>query len=153
MKIKEVNWYGFDHKVINRKIPGNVTYIRSFCVRNQYHPSSVYHVANPDRSKGHKDYIMLHSETVNGELFVYIGGMNKEEMKKERYQDGVQCLSCKLVLYSINRHHCHTCGCPNETMVDGGKDYLKCGGKDMTKVKLVRINLVTGRLVKVKKHK
>lgn len=35
---------------------------------------------------------------------------------------------------SMNRHDYVLCECPNETMVDGGTDYIRCGGKDMTMV-------------------
>lgn len=43
----------------------------------------------------------------------------------------VQCKSCGDVLTSYNRHDYKTCGCENETMVDGGNDYQRYGGKDL----------------------
>lgn len=43
----------------------------------------------------------------------------------------VQCKSCGEVLTSYNRHDYKTCGCENETMVDGGNDYQRYGGKDL----------------------
>ena len=46
----------------------------------------------------------------------------------------VKCLECGVVLDSIFRHDYKTCECPNETMVDGGDDYLRYGGKDLKKV-------------------
>jgi len=46
----------------------------------------------------------------------------------------VKCLVCNIVLESLHRHDYKTCDCPQETMVDGGHDYHKWGGKDLDKV-------------------
>lgn len=40
---------------------------------------------------------------------------------------GVQCPNCNKRLFSFHRHDYKTCGCPNEAMVDGGRDYLRYG--------------------------
>ena len=47
---------------------------------------------------------------------------------------GVQCPQCGKHMFSYHRHDYRTCGCPNETMIDGGKDYLRCGGVDRPEV-------------------
>ena len=46
----------------------------------------------------------------------------------------IQCKNCGEVLTSYNRHDYKTCGCENETMVDGGTDYQRYGGKDLSLV-------------------
>ena len=46
----------------------------------------------------------------------------------------IQCKGCGEVLTSYNRHDYKTCGCENETMVDGGTDYQRYGGKDLSLV-------------------
>jgi len=46
----------------------------------------------------------------------------------------VQCRECGEVLTSYNRHDYKTCGCENETMIDGGTDYQRYGGKDLSLV-------------------
>jgi hypothetical protein len=46
----------------------------------------------------------------------------------------IQCKNCGDVLTSYNRHDYKTCGCENETMVDGGTDYQRYGGKDLSLV-------------------
>ena len=51
-----------------------------------------------------------------------------------------------MVLVSNWVHDYKTCGCPNQTMIDGGYDYLRCGGKDLNKTQVLR-------LVKVGKRK
>ena len=44
---------------------------------------------------------------------------------------GVQCPECKKRMFSFYRHDYKTCGCKNETMVDGGRDYLRYGWKTL----------------------
>jgi hypothetical protein len=46
----------------------------------------------------------------------------------------IQCKGCGEVLTSYNRHDYKTCGCENETMIDGGTDYQRYGGKDLSLV-------------------
>ncbi len=44
---------------------------------------------------------------------------------------GVECPDCGKRLFSYSHHDYKTCGCPNETMVDGGRSYLRYGGKKL----------------------
>lgn len=46
----------------------------------------------------------------------------------------VKCLACGQILISKHRHDYRTCGCPQNTMVDGGDEYTRTGGKEMAKV-------------------
>ena len=46
----------------------------------------------------------------------------------------VKCLECGTILESHYRHDYKTCTCPNQTVVDGGTDYLRYGGMDFSKV-------------------
>ncbi len=46
----------------------------------------------------------------------------------------IKCLQCNKILVSKHRHDYVTCGCPNNTMLDGGDDYLRCGGADLSKI-------------------
>ena len=43
---------------------------------------------------------------------------------------GVECVDCKKRMFSFHVHDFKLCGCPNETMVDGGRSYLRYGWKD-----------------------
>jgi hypothetical protein len=43
----------------------------------------------------------------------------------------VQCRECGEVLTSYHRHDYKTCGCTNETMVDGGTNYQRYGGLNL----------------------
>jgi len=55
-------------------------------------------------------------------------------MEKQIILNRVQCRECGEVLTSYNRHDYKTCNCWNETMVDGGTDYQRYGGKDLSLV-------------------
>ena len=43
----------------------------------------------------------------------------------------VQCRECGEVLTSYHRHDYKTCGCTNETMIDGGNEYQRYGGLNL----------------------
>ena len=55
-------------------------------------------------------------------------------MEKQIILNRVQCKNCGEVLTSYHRHDYKTCGCENETMIDGGNDYQRYGGKDLNLV-------------------
>jgi hypothetical protein len=143
MKIKEVNYYGLDHDGVAKKFGGDLTYLRTFQVRNGVW--AVYKAANPNLELGHKKYMMLGKDPVSEQW--YVSGSTPKQMKVERVQEAVVCLQCNTVLYSIHRHHYHSCGCPNETFVDGGKDYLRYGAMNMSAVATTRIDLISGKIL------
>jgi hypothetical protein len=60
-------------------------------------------------------------------------------MKDQIVYNSVTCLECLETLVSYHRHDYKTCGCKNGTMVDGGTEYLRYGGKDMRKLSLYSI--------------
>lgn len=47
----------------------------------------------------------------------------------EKPHYGVKCPECKKRMFSMHVHDYRLCGCPNETMVDGGTSYLRYGFK------------------------
>lgn len=49
----------------------------------------------------------------------------------------VKCLNCGQELESTFRHDFQRCSCENETFVDGGNDYCRYGGVDITKVEVI----------------
>lgn len=46
----------------------------------------------------------------------------------------VKCKACGEELISFHRHDYKKCSCPQETMVDGGTDYGRYGGKDLNQI-------------------
>ena len=71
--------------------------------------------------------------------------------KKRAYPNIIECLSCGTVLVSFDRHDFKQCKCLNETFIDGGYDYLRFGGNDMSKIKILRITAMPERKIKKKK--
>lgn len=144
-KVKRVNWYFFDDKKVAEKFEGDLTFCAEFCVKGEYNPVAVFKAKKPNLKKGHKKYMLLQLNQGGG----LVRGMSAQEMKKERYQDAIQCLSCNTVIYSINRHHYHGCGCKNEVTIDGGKEYTKIGfDGNNGKYKHVTLDLITMRIKK-----
>lgn len=138
------NYYGFYHENINKKFEGGLTYISDFCVNDEYAPVAVYKVENPNREKGHKDYLLLqinyHPEI--GAKRLLVRGMDQHEINKHRYQTAIRCKRCQDVIYSVMRHSMQYCNC-EKVAIDGGKCYTKISGKEKDYV-IGRIDLLTG---------
>lgn len=142
MKInkEDHNWYGFNIDKACEHFEGDLTYLNTFCVQGNYKPVAVFKNANPDRSKNHKDYMLLYTGNKISEFendpdtfTIIVSGMDADEMEKYRYQKGMYCPDCKDVIYSVMRHDYRHCSC-GKCMVDGGKDYFKTNmaGKSVT---------------------
>jgi len=50
----------------------------------------------------------------------------------------VKCLQCGKIMWSQHRHDFIQCSCDNETFVDGGDVYTRIGGKDLSKIKVLK---------------
>ena len=50
---------------------------------------------------------------------------------------GVQCLECGKRLFSFHAHDYKTCGCPNDTMIDGGREYIISGAMNLKKTRSI----------------
>lgn len=46
--------------------------------------------------------------------------------------NGLHCTKCNTTIFSYTTHDYKTCGCDNETSVDGGLSYILHGGKDLS---------------------
>jgi len=60
-------------------------------------------------------------------------------MENKIVYNQVTCLECKEVLISEYRHDYKTCSCPNEAMIDGGHEYVRYGGKDLSKIEVFTV--------------
>lgn len=139
MKIREVNWYGFNHEKVAQQFGGELTYLRTFCVNGEYQPVAVYLAKNPDLTKGHKKYMLLQTVEKKG----LVRGMTEKEMAPFRVQMAIHCEKCDEVVYSIMRHHMNACSCGN-VFIDGGRDYVRASVGP--KQKLVSLDLITGEI-------
>jgi hypothetical protein len=131
------NYYGFDHTAVVKKFEGDLSYLGDFMVAGNLW--AVYKNSAPNKEKGHKEYMML--------CPTHISGMDEERMQKNRYHEGVTCLECNETLFSSTRHDCKTCSCPNETLIDGGGEYTRYGGADLSKVKKVKFDCLDQKFV------
>lgn len=50
----------------------------------------------------------------------------------------LRCGVCSTVLESKHVHDFVRCGCSNRTFLDGGDDYIRCGGMDLTQLFVIR---------------
>ena len=63
----------------------------------------------------------------------------KQEVEGNRLVNGkVQCLECGKIIESKYRHDFRSCGCPQDTCVDGGHAYTRILGKDLDKIKVLQ---------------
>ena len=128
-KIKHFNHYQFDHEMVNKKIKGDLTYIgQVFDSSDQ--SWAFYHAANPDRSKGHKEYVML--------CPTHISGREGKEAIAIAETSGIFCTSCVTYVYSPHRHVMVYCEC-GENFIDGGNSYIRCSAGAIP----MQFNLIT----------
>lgn len=52
----------------------------------------------------------------------------------------IKCMACGEILESKHRHDYVVCSCQNHTMIDGGDEYLRLGGKDLSKIFIIEVN-------------
>ena len=55
----------------------------------------------------------------------------KNEVIKVLTRNAIKCLVCNTVLESKYRHNFRSCGCPNQSFVDGGLVYIRVGAVDL----------------------
>ena len=52
----------------------------------------------------------------------------------------IKCLNCGKILESTFTHDFRSCGCNNQTFIDGGNDYMRVGGKDLKLIEVIEEN-------------
>lgn len=148
LKYYPKNYHGFDHSVVDRQFTGGLTYVGDFPTSFSGVVKAVYRVKKPDKSKGHKRYMVLYKTNR-----FFVAGMTLAQLNASRLHHGVKCEECGEVLASMHRHQMVQCGCYNGAFADGGSSYLRSGGMDLAKVTAVSIDLLTGKVSKWKKTK
>lgn len=149
VNLKKVDWLGLNHEAVAKKFSGDLTFVNYMNVgKDGDLVAAVYHAAKPNRELGHKEFMLLwkYFDYVTEKEQWMVSGMEREQIEKHAIVEGMMCLDCNTALWSLNRHHYHTCGCKNETMVDGGKDYLRAGAKKIARTQVVTINLMTDEI-------
>lgn len=151
LKLKERNFLGFNHKAIEAKYK-DIEFVSEVPVSfktdrgNLFLPCAVYKNLNPNRVE-FKDYMLL--------FFAGDNYMRSSKTEKEMFsqwmQVGIHCKICDEVLLSLDRNDHLECGCNNNANIDGGKDFMQYGAKDMNKIEKVTINLKNGSIRVIEK--
>ena len=68
-------------------------------------------------------------------------------------RNAAKCLACGVTIESKHRHDYVLCGCPNETMVDGGLSYLRRGAVDWGQVEDLSIEEHDGPTIEGERDK
>jgi hypothetical protein len=63
--------------------------------------------------------------------------LKEHEKKKRIYRNKIRCLVCDKVIESTHRHDWVSCGCENKTFVDGGHEYIRVGGVDISQIEFL----------------
>jgi len=127
---EKYNFYCYNMDKICEKMEGDLIYLNTFSI-GYYNPSAFFLNKNPNKAKNHKDIMMLFDN--NG--ITYVSGMTMDKFDKYRYQNGIYCKNCDEFIYSVYRHDFRYCKC-GKCFVDGGRDYLRCGGEDFGTAKI-----------------
>jgi len=109
-------------------LEGDVEYVGYWFVKDA--KGYVFHAKNPDRSKGHKDYVVIKYvyNYMMDDYDFYIAGYDRAEMEERSIQVGQACRHCKTVIWSLSRHDYHSCRCKkdgDQVCIDGGTDYYR----------------------------
>lgn len=59
-------------------------------------------------------------------------GQTDQKIKHNR----IRCKLCKNIVESVHRHDFRWCPC-GAVFVDGGKEYVRCGGKDLDLIEIL----------------
>jgi hypothetical protein len=146
MKLRERNFLGFNHHVIEAKYKDikfvSEVPIRFKTDRGETHlPCAVYKNLNPNRPE-YKDYMLL--------FFAGDNYMRSSKTEKEMFSQwihiGIHCKSCGEVLISLDRHDNISCECENHATIDGGKGAMRYGARDINQVEKVTVNLKNGSI-------
>lgn len=137
--IQKSPYYGLDHRMVNEKFAGDLTFVNEFQLKAYGPVVALYHAAKPNRSEGHKDYMYI--ARISSDQMV-VGGLTAKELEEVRYQDAVHCLRCNNIVWSRHGHDYCRCKCGG-VFADGGKNYTRIGFRDRDTIKMVELDLVT----------
>ncbi len=137
-------------------LDGDLEYIGYWWVKDA--KGYVFKDKNPDRSKNHKDYVVLkHVYNYHRDKYdVYVAGYDEAPMEERSIQSGLACKKCKTVVWSLDRHDYHGCQCKKEddsmVCVDGGMDYIRTAFSGNSECISVIINHRTRQISRPKRN-
>lgn len=134
-------------------LEGDVEYVGYWYVYDA--AGYVFKCNNPDRSKGHKDYVILkHRYNPYAEKQdLIVCGYDQKRMEEISTQSGLVCRHCNTVIWSLNTHDYHGCNCTDDNkvvIVDGGMDYTRTMVSDKSDFMVVRVDHLNKQLTRLK---
>ncbi len=90
-------------------------------------------------------------EEIQDQIEKLVNQVHVLEVKVGLKRNVVYCTNCYTELESFYTHDFQQCKCENETFCDGGTEYQRIGGKDLTKIKV--LNTTNGILEDCKNGK
>jgi len=76
-------------------------------------------------------------EEIQDQIEKLVNQVHVLEVKAGLKRNVVFCTSCNMELESFYTHDFQKCGCENETFCDGGTEYQRVGGKDLSKINVL----------------
>ncbi len=144
-KIVKPNFYGFYHAKVCKAYQ-LTKFLNEFTVLKEYWPVAVY--LREPTSKYPNPYFLLQIDQEISDLDSgFIRGMRPEDIEPFRLHNGLQCLKCGDVIYSLYRRWEQTCSCKT-CRIDGGREYFKVSGA-YDEFEAVQIDLLTDEVSKV----
>lgn len=64
---------------------------------------------------------------------------NLKAFKPKTKVAGIICLDCGWLGVSYSVHDFKTCPCPNNALIDGGRDYTRYGAHKMDRIQVVQV--------------
>lgn len=127
MKIPQVNYYSLNHKEVNKRFDGELTFMNTISIEGT--AWAIYKAKNPNKKKGHKKYMGL---AVSQDTML-VTGFTPKEMSEYRNGIVAMCTDCNEILQSCSHHHYVTCSC-DKAMIDGGDVYVRSSANPQTKI-------------------
>lgn len=97
----------------------------------------VFYQSNPNRKAGHTEFLAL--TTISGKT--YILSVHPEQLENWQWITGIQCKSCKDLIFSMFKHDFKQCYC-TKAFVDGGRGYMRSNDFGS----MILFNTLTGEL-------
>jgi predicted transcriptional regulator len=75
-------------------------------------------------------------EEIQDQLEKLVNQVHELEVRSGMKVNKIKCEGCQTFLESTYTHDFQECGCENHSFCDGGTEYQRIGGKDLSQIKV-----------------
>ncbi len=75
-------------------------------------------------------------EEIQDQIEKLVNQVHTLEVRSGMKVNKIKCKGCQEILESIYTHDFQECGCENHSFCDGGTEYQRVGGKDLSKIQI-----------------